>query len=139
MTIYKRCSRCGKRLLTGTECSCKSNRHKEYDRFSRDKKSKRFYDSKEWEVARMKALELDEGIDVYMYMTEREIVNADTVHHVIPLRECWEKRNDVDNLMSLNSDTHSVIEKMYKKDKLGMQEKLEKMLKEYRNMRGGAV
>lgn len=73
-------------------------------------------------------------------MTESIVVLADTVHHIIPLQDEWEKRNDISNLMSLSGETHSMIEQMYKKDKDGMEKKLHEMLQQYRSMvRGGAV
>lgn len=140
MPIYKRCSRCGKRLPEGTICPCLKKRHQEYDRYSRDKKSKQYYNSKEWELARAAALETDGGIDVYMFMTTGQIVLADTAHHIIPLKDDWNKRNDIENLMSLHHDTHSLIEKKYKKDKNQMQIELKEMLSKYRAMiKGGAV
>lgn len=135
MPIYKRCSRCGKRIPSGSACECAKRRHKEYDRYSRDKKSRSFYGSKEWEMGRSTALDIDGGIDVYLYMTEGVIVTADTVHHIIPLKDDWEKRIDIDNMMSLSSNTHSVIEQMYRKNKEGMIRKLQKMIKEYRGRR----
>ncbi|WP_291683759.1 phage portal protein [Blautia sp.] len=73
-------------MSVGTQCRCQKQRHKEYDRYSRDKKSKQYYNGKEWESARKEALELDGGIDVYLFMTEGIIVLADTVHHIEPLR-----------------------------------------------------
>ena len=91
--------------------------------------------SKEWEMGRSTALDIDGGIDVYLYMTEGVIVTADTVHHIIPLKDDWEKRIDIDNMMSLSSNTHSVIEQMYRKNKEGMIRKLQKMIKEYRGRR----
>lgn len=140
MPIYKRCFRCGARLPAGTRCECVKQRHKEYDRYSRDRKSRAFYNSSAWEHARSAALEADEGLDVYLYMTEGIVVLADTVHHIIPLQDEWEKRNDISNLMSLSGETHSMIEQMYKKDKDGMEKKLHEMLQKYRSMvRGGAV
>ena len=132
MPMFKRCSRCGKRIPSGSRCSCHTQRHKEYDRLSRDRRTKQFYDSKEWEHARAAGLEADEGIDVYLYMTSGKIMAADTVHHIIPLKDNWEKRNDVDNLMSLHHDTHSMIEQMYKQDKHGMIRKLQEMVQRYR-------
>ena len=48
-------------------------------------------------------------------MTEGVILAADTVHHIIPLKEAWDKRCDKQNLMPLHHDTHSKIEQMYKK------------------------
>nr|WP_243125875.1 MULTISPECIES: HNH endonuclease [Clostridia] len=70
-------------------------------------------------------------------MTEGRIELADTVHHIIPLRDNWSIRNDITNLMSLNHDTHSMIEQMYRKDKNGTQRILQDMLSEYRAGRGG--
>ena len=140
MPINKRCFRCGARFPAATRCECVKQRHKEYDRYSRDRKSRAFYNSSAWEHARSAALEADEGLDVYLYMTEGIVVLADTVHHIIPLQDEWEKRNDISNLMSLSGETHSMIEQMYKKDKDGMEKKLHEMLQKYRSMvRGGAV
>nr|DAU64386.1 MAG TPA: HNH endonuclease [Caudoviricetes sp.] len=140
MPIYKRCSRCGKRIQSGSRCPCQKERHREYDRYSRDNKSKKFYDSVEWQRSRENVLELDQYIDVYMYMTEGVMIRADTVHHIIPLRDDWNKRNDPDNLMSLNHDTHSKIEQLYKADKEKMQIELQEMLTEYRKLvRQGGV
>lgn len=132
MPLYKRCGRCGQRIPEGTRCKCYTQRYKEYDRLSRDKKSKQFYDSKEWMTAKSNALDADDGIDVYMYMMQGEIVRADTVHHIIPLRDDWSRRTDINNLMSLSHDSHSLIHQLYKKDKQGMQQKLSAMVNDYR-------
>lgn len=140
MPIYKRCSRCGRRLPSGSKCPCQKDRHKEYDRYSRDRKSKQYYDGGEWQQARASAMEADQGLDVYLFMTKGEVVNADTVHHIVPLKDDWNKRNDITNLMSLHHDTHSLIETEYRKNKTEMQKKLSKMLAEYREqMRAGGI
>lgn len=135
MQIYKRCSRCGKRIPSGSTCECVKKRHQEYDRYCRDRKSKNFYNSREWERVRAAVLDVDEGIDVYLFMTKGVVVAADMVHHIVPLKDDWNKRTDIDNLMSLNNDTHSTIEQMYKKNKGEMIGKLQKMVKEYREMK----
>lgn len=135
MPIYKRCSRCGKRLPSGQKCPCLKERHQEYDRYSRDKKTKDFYGSREWERARDAALEADGGIDVYLYITTGEILLADTVHHIVPLKDDWSRRGDISNLMSLNHDTHSMIEQMYRKDKEKTIHILKEILKEFRETR----
>ena len=140
MPIYKRCSRCGRRLPPGNRCPCQKERHKEYDRYSRDRKSKQYYSGAEWAAARSAALEADEGFDVYLYMTEGRLAAADTAHHIIPLKDDWERRNDVDNLMSLHHDTHSLIESQYKKAKEKTQVELREMLKKYRKLvRAGGI
>ena len=133
MPIYKRCSRCGKRLEAGVMCTCQKDRHRDYDRYGRDQKSKHYYNSNEWLRIRSATLEKDNGIDVYIYMTRGEVVAADTVHHIIPLRDDWSMRNDIDNLISLQHDTHSMIEQMYQKDKIRMQQELKAMIQENRS------
>lgn len=130
--LYRRCGRCGKRIESGSRCECLKKRHSEYDRYSRDKKSKAFYNSLEWQRKRADILDLDEGIDVYVFMKTGEIILADTVHHIVPLKEDWSKRLDDDNLMSLNHDTHSAIEKKYKDSRQEMIDELRKMLQEFR-------
>lgn len=72
---------------------------------------------------------------MYMFMTEGIVIAADMVHHIVPLKDDWNKRIDIDNMMSLSSDTHSMIEQMYKKNKGEMIRKLQEMLKEYRGQR----
>lgn len=139
MPIYKRCSRCNARIPSGTTCGCRRERQKEYDKHSRDKESKKFYDSAEWIRTKNRILELD-GMDVYLFMKTGRMLAADTVHHIVPLKDDWSRRLDADNLMSLSSETHSRIERGYWKDKPKMISELTSMLKEFREMTGrGAV
>ena len=133
MPIYKRCSQCGKRLPSGSRCDCLKLRHKEYDKYSRDKKLDDFYHSGEWELTRKEVLLLDKGIDVYLYMISGQVVLADMIHHIEPLKDNWDRRCDIDNLFSLSHDIHSMIEAMYKKDKQETMKLLYEMLKEYRS------
>ncbi|MDF2857678.1 MAG: hypothetical protein K0Q87_3529, partial [Neobacillus sp.] len=105
---------------------------KEYDKFSRDTTSTKFYHGKQWKLTRDTILDLDK-LDVYVYMTTGEILIADTVHHIIPLKDEWDRRYDIDNLMSLSHNTHSMIESMYKVDKNGTIKTLTEMLRRYRN------
>lgn len=139
--IYKRCSRCRKRLPEGSTCNCwKKSYHKEYDRISRDKQAKAFYCSSAWTKKREEVLNMDENIDVYVYMTKGEIILADTVHHITPLRDDWSRRLDEENLMSLSHETHSKIERRYKSDKEQIMRELHLMLKQFRAERmAGAV
>ena len=111
-------------------------RHRIYDKNQRDKRSREFYTGKEWLKKREEILLLDDGIDVYLFMTKGKIVAADTVHHIIPLKDDWEKRFSDENLMSLNHDTHSMIEQKYKTNKPETEQILMKMLQEYRQQQG---
>lgn len=134
MPIYKRCTRCGNRLPSGSRCDCYKQRHKEYDKHYRDKKFDKFYHSKEWELARQDVLILDKGLDVYTYMTTGDTVLADAVHHIEPLKDNWERRCDHSNLISLSSDNHSAIEKMYERDKENTMKMLNFMIQDFRRI-----
>ena len=114
--IYKLCTSCGRKIPEGTTCPCQKIRRSEsnrlYDKHQRDRRSTAFYNSAEWGRVRQRVLDLDK-IDVYLYMTQGRVVPADTVHHIIPLKEDWGKRLDINNLMSLHHDTHSALEREY--------------------------
>ena len=89
-------------------------RHKEYDAHCRNKEAKAFYNSAGWKAARAKALARDAGIDVYLYVRERRAVPADTVHHIVELKEDYSKRMEMENLISVSEATHSMISAAYK-------------------------
>ena len=114
--IYKLCTSCGRKVPEGTTCPCQklriAERNRLYDKHQRDRRSTVFYNSAEWGRVRQRVLDLDK-IDVYLYMTQGRVVPADTVHHIIPLKEDWSKRLDINNLMSLHHDTHSALEREY--------------------------
>lgn len=140
MPIYTRCSRCGARVMAGAMCPCRdkeeAKRQKLYDATDRDRRGHAFYNSSKWKKTKQKVLDIDEGIDIYVHMTEGKILIADVVHHIEPLTDNWNRRLDIDNLMSLNHSTHGMIEKKYKKNKQEMIGILTKMLKDYRMARG---
>ena len=122
--IWKRCSRCGKRLPTGVTCDCIKQRHKEYDQFSRDKTSADFYHSTEWQKMRQRVLNLYDGMDLYLYETTGEVVAAETVHHIEPLKENWDKRLDIMNLIPVSNASHNTIHKLYETKQRDTENKL---------------
>lgn len=122
--IYKRCTRCGKRLQVGQTCECVKQRHKEYDRYSRDKSSTLFYHSDAWKRMRDYILDKYDGLDLYELHVNNKVVKADTVHHIVELREDRSKSLLERNLIPVSSSTHNMIHNMYKKsdkDKATMQ------------------
>lgn len=140
MPMYARCSRCGKRIIPGTICECKKIADRQgyalYDRHQRDRRSDAFYHSAEWKQIRDYVLERDSGIDQYLYHTKGIVEAADTVHHIVPLKESWKRRCDPDNLISLSAQSHNEIEAAYQSDKHSMQSKLFEIVK---GKQGGAV
>lgn len=122
--IYKRCSRCGKRLEVGQTCECVKQRHKEYDRCSRDKDAAKFYSSASWKRMRQYILDKYDGLDLYAYVVFGQIEKADTVHHIIEMRDDKSQALMEQNLIPVSSSTHNIIHASYDKslaDKRAMQ------------------
>ena len=112
MKIYKRCSRCGKRLETGAKCRC-------YDR-GRDSRGRGtyddFYHSAEWERARAGAARRTFGLDILAWYERGELIVGFTAHHIVPLETGWELRTEPDNLIYLTEADHREIHKRYLTD-----------------------
>lgn len=123
--IMKVCNRCGKALQINQKCNCQTAYRRNYNRFKRDEKIRKFRASREWQTARAAVLARDDGIDQYLLHTTGEVVAASSVHHIIPLADDWDKRLSMSNLISLSEETHGMIEKLYKGNKkTGIQELL---------------
>ena len=145
MPLRKFCAHpgCNKVIdITKTYCDrhtvTKAQRDKEYDTKHRDRKAKAFYNSKAWQTVRQRILALDNHIDLYLYATERRIVKASLVHHIIEYREDPSKGLDPNNLISVSEETHEkTIKQAYanEESKREMQDQLRKAIKEYRNVK----
>ncbi|MGB9813519.1 MAG: HNH endonuclease [Thermovenabulum sp.] len=87
----------------------KIERDKRYDeqvRKTRDKKYWEFYKSDEWGRVKTQALVRDKGLCQWC-LRKGIIRNADVVHHIVPLKEDWSKRFDLDNLVSICHECHN--------------------------------
>ena len=114
-------------------------RHKDYDAHCRNQEAKQFYNSTAWKTLRERVLARDNHIDIYLYVMEKRIVPADTVHHIVELSEDYTKRLDIDNLISISEATHSMISKVYKHqaERTQMQKTLRECMQEYKKRVAG--
>lgn len=127
----KRCNQCEEKF---------KQQKKESDRYydknvrrKRDKKYYNFYRSKEWEVLRKNVLSHYNHIDIYQLYINNKIVVANTVHHIIEVREDWNKRLDFDNMFPCSSETHSSdIDRLYNRDKEEAKKVLLRLLEKYK-------
>lgn len=108
MPIFKRCSYCGKRIRSGTVCECEKRRHKEYDQV-KDKKLKAFYSSSSWQMTRKQAIERYNHLDIISYFEDERIEYGETVHHIMPVKDDWERRYELDNLIYLTEQHHQRV------------------------------
>ena len=132
MALLKLC-RCGKKIPNTLKmcCECEGRQQdrrresdRKYDKTRRDKKSKDFYNSSSWDKTRVFVLNKYNGLDLYEYYVNHCIVYAQTVHHIIELRENWSRRHDIENLIPLTNSNHKRIHLMYLNDKEATQKLL---------------
>lgn len=138
LTVLKKlCSRCNYRMIPISskfceECEVNAVEEKKviakhYDKHLRNKKSKSFYNSKEWLDIRAILLKRYFNLDLYDYYVNRKITKANTVHHIEELNEAWEKRLDINNLFPLTSNNHNKIDALYNSDKKAAQNMLREL------------
>lgn len=130
MPIYKRCGRCGKRIESGTKCECKRT-------YSKPVGIKNIYHSGDWRKVRNNIINKYNGVDIYAWMEHKKFETANTVHHIIPLKEDPNKKYDEDNLLPVSDASHKEIERKYKTEKKEMITKLQDMLKKFASGEGG--
>lgn len=114
MPIFKRCSRCGKRIPEGTECSCVNKRYKHEDRYRADSKEHKFYISSQWAKKRRVIYEKFCGMDIYSLYKYGRIEKGRTVHHIVPLKDDWTLRYDSNNLILLTEQNHRRLHQLMK-------------------------
>ena len=108
--------RCGSKVKVGEKCpACGYDRHKAYDNNSRDEKTKKFYKSTHWTTLSKQTRIRYHNIDLYQLYKYRRLVPSDMVHHIIPVKEDWDKRLDPDNLIPLSHKSHAEIEREYER------------------------
>lgn len=107
----------------------KKARYKAYDKTRADDRCNKFYKSSCWIRTRVSVLERDNYMCICCYKTTGKVVAGDTVHHILELREDWNKRCDKDNLVTVCASCHKRIHDCYKKDKDSKNKMIEFLLK----------
>lgn len=126
MPIKKYCSYTGCRVLLDEDVRyCdkhqkmtrdhKALRDREYKQNRDDNKEQDFYRGQAWVNIRDAAMAYYFGIDIFEYYTTGMIIEADTTHHIITIKEDWNKRLDIKNLIPLTEKSHQYIHNEYRK------------------------
>ena len=140
MALKRLCPKC-KHLIENTEKYCKKcaeeykqDKRKdyiEYNNTKRDKKSSKFYSSREWKLVRDIVRERDNNL-CRVCLSNKMVKGADMVHHIEELQDNYNRRVDTSNLVSLCSTCHNHTHALYSasyKDKTSMQDRLFKLAK----------
>lgn len=134
MALMKHC-RCGETIPIQSKCceNCieyydkqRTKYNKRYDKVKRV--NAEFYNSQEWKDLRSDVMVKVKGLDLYDYYINHKITKADTVHHIVEVRQDYDRRLDITNLIPLSSSNHRKIHKMYFKSKKDTQDILFKVL-----------
>ncbi|WP_038601833.1 HNH endonuclease signature motif containing protein [Peptoclostridium acidaminophilum] len=89
----------------------KQDRNYHYDKQVRRVKDRRFtefYHSNEWSKARRMRLMFDAGV-CQECIKHDKVTMADVVHHIVEIKDDWDKRLDMNNLVSLCHSCHNKI------------------------------
>lgn len=83
---------------------------KNYNQYQRDKQTDSFYKSRGWQRLRRLAFERDKGL-CQRCLKQEILKRADVVHHIVEVKEDWNKRLELSNLESLCHRCHNAIHK----------------------------
>lgn len=108
-----------------------AERNNYYDKNIRDKKCNEFYHSKQWINLREYILNKYKGLDLFEYYLNNNIEYASTIHHIEEVKENWDKRLDVTNLIPVSERSHNTIHSLYNKDKLKTQKLLLNLIQKW--------
>ena len=120
------CIKCNKKINRGESCKC-SNRNKDYDRFERNKETKKIYHSKEWIKLTALCKSKCNGLDLYELYENNKIIKGELSHHIIPVEDDDKKKFDINNLIYVSKKTHNFIHSVYdssEEEKKALQTKL---------------
>ena len=78
---------------------------KQYDKYSRNKKSKTFYNSREWLKVRKLVLIRDKYLCQHCFKLKK-IKRAEMIDHIIPITINWKLRLTINNLQALCNSCH---------------------------------
>lgn len=152
MSIKKICRHIGcTRLVELGETYCnlhkpdtkrsEANRQKLYDqsiRNKRDKKERAFYNSKRWKAAQKECMRMYGGLCLWNYYKDGLIIEATEVHHIEPIKERWDLRLDISNLVPLSHQAHVWIEKQLLKGNKEIKSELKELKRRWnKEFRGG--
>lgn len=138
MALNKYC-RCGKQIPIQNKCcdDCIGYYQKQNAKYQKKYDSTKrvnadFYESLEWKSIREVVITKANGLDLYEYYINKAIVKANTVHHIIEVKEDYELRLDITNLIPLSASNHKKIHKKYLRNKRATQQMLMMVLEQAR-------
>lgn len=117
MPVYRRCGKCGKKILQSSKCECTKASARDYKKKVRENKENikysKFYDSPHWKRMSKYIRIKYNGLCLYCLVKFKITTIADVVHHIIELKEDFSKRLEDENLLPLCHSCHNKLHKNY--------------------------
>lgn len=139
--LYKYCS-CGKKIEYSLgkcdECKAKAEeskkaRQKKYRDSKTKDKEMMFYNTREWNRLRTYIVNSYLNMSVYSYYKTGQVVDSQVVHHMVEVRDNWDRRLDKFNLIPVTKKEHQLIHNRTDRegeDKVRLE--LEEMVRKFR-------
>lgn len=127
-------------MYSGVSCSCRKNRHKDYDLYRRNKESTAIYHSGCWVKLAQMCKQLCCGLDIYELMTTGRAIPGELCHHIVEVNDDPGQAYDIDNLVYVSARNHAKIHVIYAQSvekKRDLQKKLKIFLKLFNGTGGG--
>ncbi|MDT8717615.1 HNH endonuclease [Clostridium sp. 19966] len=134
-------------IIKGNEIYCEQHkrsadenqkeRHRIYKSKRTDKKYQVFYSSKEWIQLKRFIKQKYKGICLWSYFINGIIIPADVDHHIIPVKDDWDFRLNIYNIIPLCNSVHEKVHKLYEFDKEKTQSTLRKLINRWNNFERG--
>lgn len=100
-------------------CTKHANTYDREIRYTVDKQYSDFYHSKVWELIQPLVMQKYHGLCVYSLIIEHKVVKAGAVHHIVPIRDDWDRRLDMGNLIPISDSIHDgKVRQWYRDDKI---------------------
>lgn len=149
MPISYKCPYCGKPVQVGRKCECIHVAINKKTIYRPTKKrpssgarsgavygSDPMYHSTLWKRLCSEAKEHYSHMDIYSWYVLGKIEVGSIVHHVIPIKDDYEKRFDIGNLIYLTYENHILIHQIYSQSterKAQMQKELMDLIRRWNN------
>lgn len=101
---------------------------KRFDEQRKDSKEFKFYRTPEWKLMVDVVKTKYKKICLYSYYKYNKIVEATDVHHIIELKDDYNKRLELSNLIPLSSASHRKVHGYYNKSEKVKQKMIDELL-----------
>ncbi|URZ15322.1 HNH endonuclease [Clostridium felsineum] len=125
MPLYRKCSKCKKKVPIGTLCECeKKVRRESYKAYKKRRMSdkqeaerQRFYNTNAWKFLSDTVKKHYLGMCVMCWYRNNEMVNSEYTHHIITLKEDMNMSLNKGNCIPLCDSCHKRVHIEYDKGK----------------------